>query len=199
MDRPTKPFDASWTPPASAALSLKSIDITSQHGNEISLQPIPSRQQKVQDASSIPNGGLWAWLQVLGSFFLLFNSWYAKLTLLYTKLDPLTAHLTTNILVLQGHNQHLRLLPSLLHHHAPPARPPKFNLLDRLHPSFPPAHRWRTHRPVIRRRSFPASTHLRIGHARHGPNAAFAVYELLADPTRSSVLYRDWNGHVVCA
>jgi hypothetical protein len=29
----------------------------------------------VRDAGSIPNGGLWAWLQVLGGFFLLFNSW----------------------------------------------------------------------------------------------------------------------------
>jgi hypothetical protein len=29
----------------------------------------------VRDAGSIPNGGMWAWLQVLGSFFLLFNSW----------------------------------------------------------------------------------------------------------------------------
>jgi hypothetical protein len=29
----------------------------------------------VRDAGSIPNGGMWAWLQVLGGFFLLFNSW----------------------------------------------------------------------------------------------------------------------------
>lgn len=29
----------------------------------------------VRDAGSIPDGGLWAWLQVLGGFFLLFNSW----------------------------------------------------------------------------------------------------------------------------
>jgi len=26
--------------------------------------------------TEIPNGGLTAWLQVLGSFFLFFNSWY---------------------------------------------------------------------------------------------------------------------------
>ncbi|KAJ4382023.1 hypothetical protein N0V86_002349 [Didymella sp. IMI 355093] len=32
-------------------------------------------KHSVRDAGSIPNGGLWAWLQVLGSFFLLFNSW----------------------------------------------------------------------------------------------------------------------------
>jgi hypothetical protein len=29
----------------------------------------------VADVSSIPNGGLKAWLQVLGSFFLFFNTW----------------------------------------------------------------------------------------------------------------------------
>jgi MFS family permease len=39
------------------------------------LEPVQSRHPSVRDASSIPNGGLWAWLQVLGSFFLLFNSW----------------------------------------------------------------------------------------------------------------------------
>lgn len=32
-------------------------------------------KHSVRDAGSIPNGGLRAWLQVLGGFFLLFNSW----------------------------------------------------------------------------------------------------------------------------
>lgn len=39
------------------------------------LEPVRSAHPSVRDASKIPNGGLWAWLQVLGSFFLLFNSW----------------------------------------------------------------------------------------------------------------------------
>jgi hypothetical protein len=38
------------------------------------LEKVKSKHS-VRDAGSIPNGGLWAWLQVLGSFFLLFNSW----------------------------------------------------------------------------------------------------------------------------
>jgi hypothetical protein len=38
------------------------------------LVPVKSKHS-VRDAGSIPNGGLWAWLQVLGGFFLLFNSW----------------------------------------------------------------------------------------------------------------------------
>jgi hypothetical protein len=29
----------------------------------------------VHDMSSVPNGGLGAWLQVLGGFFILFNTW----------------------------------------------------------------------------------------------------------------------------
>lgn len=32
-------------------------------------------KHSVRDSGSIPDGGLWAWLQVLGGFFLLFNSW----------------------------------------------------------------------------------------------------------------------------
>lgn len=33
----------------------------------------------VNNVSSIPNGGLRAWLQVLGVFFLFFNTWYDTL------------------------------------------------------------------------------------------------------------------------
>lgn len=33
-----------------------------------------STQPSVNDIRSVPNGGLWAWLQVLGSFFLFFNT-----------------------------------------------------------------------------------------------------------------------------
>ncbi|KAH8732192.1 major facilitator superfamily domain-containing protein [Phaeosphaeriaceae sp. PMI808] len=39
------------------------------------LEQVQSRHPSVRDASAIPDGGLWAWLQVLGGFFLLFNSW----------------------------------------------------------------------------------------------------------------------------
>ncbi|KAF2274071.1 MFS general substrate transporter [Westerdykella ornata] len=36
---------------------------------------VASKQPSVNNVSSIPNGGLRAWLQVLGAFFLFFNSW----------------------------------------------------------------------------------------------------------------------------
>lgn len=32
-------------------------------------------KHSVNNVSSIPNGGLTAWLQVVGSFFLMFNTW----------------------------------------------------------------------------------------------------------------------------
>lgn len=34
-----------------------------------------STKQDTSPADTIPDGGLTAWLQVLGSFFLFFNSW----------------------------------------------------------------------------------------------------------------------------
>lgn len=44
-------------------------------GDGSALEPVQSRHPSVKDASKIPNGGLWAWLQVFGGFFLLFNTW----------------------------------------------------------------------------------------------------------------------------
>lgn len=38
-------------------------------------EPVNSAPNAAKDASPIPDGGFQAWLQVLGSFFLLFNSW----------------------------------------------------------------------------------------------------------------------------
>ena len=35
----------------------------------------PQAAEKFEDPGPPPNGGLKAWLQVLGSFFLFFNSW----------------------------------------------------------------------------------------------------------------------------
>jgi hypothetical protein len=44
------------------------------------LQP-PQVSEKFEDQGPPPNGGLQAWLQVLGSFFLFFNSWVRLPTL----------------------------------------------------------------------------------------------------------------------
>lgn len=50
-------------------------DITAADENGKALEHMQSRHAGVNDTSEIPNGGLWAWLQVLGAFFLTFNSW----------------------------------------------------------------------------------------------------------------------------
>jgi hypothetical protein len=39
------------------------------------LEPVQSEKPSVNNINSIPNGGLVAWLQVVGGFFLMFNSW----------------------------------------------------------------------------------------------------------------------------
>ncbi|KAF2473027.1 MFS general substrate transporter [Lindgomyces ingoldianus] len=39
------------------------------------LEPVESKQPSVNNVAAIPDGGFWAWLQVLGAFFLFFNSW----------------------------------------------------------------------------------------------------------------------------
>ena len=40
-----------------------------------SLRQVPSSKPSVNNIRSVPNGGTIAWLQVLASFFLFFNSW----------------------------------------------------------------------------------------------------------------------------
>jgi hypothetical protein len=55
-------------------LHVTSGNDTTEETNDVVLEPVRSKRS-VRDASSIPDGGLWAWLQVLGGFFLLFNSW----------------------------------------------------------------------------------------------------------------------------
>ncbi|KAF1953483.1 MFS general substrate transporter [Byssothecium circinans] len=42
---------------------------------EQEIEPVQTKQPSVNDAASIPDGGVKAWLQVLGAFFLFFNSW----------------------------------------------------------------------------------------------------------------------------
>ena len=63
-----------------------SSDETSQHSQEKAeakeQTPVEKVESKhsVNNVASIPNGGLKAWLQVLGAFFLFFNTWYENNT-----------------------------------------------------------------------------------------------------------------------
>jgi hypothetical protein len=51
------------------------VDVEKQNPQQIGARPV----HHVNDMTSVPNGGLMAWLQVAGSFFLFFNTW-GKLT-----------------------------------------------------------------------------------------------------------------------
>ncbi|KAF2718850.1 MFS general substrate transporter [Polychaeton citri CBS 116435] len=42
---------------------------------DLQQEPVPNAKPSVSNINSVPDGGLTAWLQVLGSFFLFFNSW----------------------------------------------------------------------------------------------------------------------------
>jgi hypothetical protein len=44
-------------------------------GTGTSMHRVPSSKPSVNNIRSVPNGGTKAWLQVLASFFLFFNSW----------------------------------------------------------------------------------------------------------------------------
>jgi hypothetical protein len=65
-------------------------------------------KHSVRDAGSIPNGGLWAWLQVLGGFFLLFNSW--GIIVRPPSIFCINPFSSPNLLC----TEHFRLLPSIL-------------------------------------------------------------------------------------
>lgn len=51
------------------------VGVVQQAESGTALEPVKSIRSDARDVASIPDGGVAAWLQVLGSFFLMFNSW----------------------------------------------------------------------------------------------------------------------------
>jgi hypothetical protein len=51
---------------------FSTVELTSESVQPCSISDLGQADQTVDD---IPNGGLIAWLQVLGAFFLWFNTW----------------------------------------------------------------------------------------------------------------------------
>ena len=52
----------------------------SQSSSDTALEQVPEKEEvkgkaDVHDTDTVPNGGLKAWLQAAGSFFLMFNTW----------------------------------------------------------------------------------------------------------------------------
>jgi hypothetical protein len=52
------------------------------------MEKVVSKQPSAYNAGAIPDGGLVAWLQVLGAFFLFFNSWYVDIVTASTLHSP---------------------------------------------------------------------------------------------------------------
>lgn len=67
---------------SSTMLALEEKKDVNFEVNEVSCDLASSSQsstlEKGDDDHAVPNGGTLAWLQVLGSFFLWFNTWFAK-------------------------------------------------------------------------------------------------------------------------
>lgn len=62
-------------------------DAVDQEANGAELEKVASSKPSVNNIKSVPNGGLVAWLQVLGSFFLFFNTVRSHSLPLRTKTD----------------------------------------------------------------------------------------------------------------
>lgn len=60
-------------PPFTQPLSPDETIAKAEHGS--ALEPVASTRPSVNDLKAVPNGGLWAWLQVVGSFFIFWNAW----------------------------------------------------------------------------------------------------------------------------
>jgi hypothetical protein len=61
--------------PAESIKSSQAAEDDSDPVPTAELEPVTTKAHSVNHVDSIPNGGLIAWLQVLGSFFIFFNSW----------------------------------------------------------------------------------------------------------------------------
>ena len=51
---------------------FSTVELTSESSQSCNMSDLEQADQTVDD---IPNGGLVAWMQVLGAFFLWFNTW----------------------------------------------------------------------------------------------------------------------------
>jgi hypothetical protein len=83
-------------------LQEKEEHVTEDDEESPAAEPVQSKSSAEKDASPIPDGGFQAWLQVLGSFFLLFNSWYVPKGLIPYKLGLVIL----NPVAIQPHEPH---------------------------------------------------------------------------------------------
>jgi hypothetical protein len=92
-----------------------------------------SQAQALSGQSSIPDGGLTAWLQVLGANFLFFNSWFVR------RVEELLC--INTITHMQGHREYVRSLPGVLRKLSDRQLVIR-NFVDRNFPRLPSDHFW---------------------------------------------------------
>jgi hypothetical protein len=92
-------------------------------------------------APDFPDGGLTAWLQVLGCFFLWFNSWYA-----FHPYTPFDHHKLNRK---QGSYKRIRSLSNILSERSLTRPYAIANSMDRGRPSIYPYFLWGSHRPGL--------------------------------------------------
>jgi hypothetical protein len=71
-EKPTPSTSSTSSPthwPLTSPEDSTTAEVMEKHAEAVLVKP------SVHDMSSVPNGGLKAWLQVLGGFFVLFNTW----------------------------------------------------------------------------------------------------------------------------
>jgi hypothetical protein len=146
------------------------------------LEKTVSTKSSVNNIKHVPDGGLTAWLQVLASFFLFFNSWVST--------TPTTLYL---ILTHEaGHRKYLRDIPNILRD-----RPPRFlyalgNFLDREYTGIPAHACGSGDRPHLRCRLCTHAPTNRLVSGSLWPDDALAIDSVLAGHAFPGHLHRSW-------
>jgi hypothetical protein len=83
-----------------------------------SLRQVPSSKPSVNNIRSVPNGGTIAWLQVLASFFLFFNSWGIVNTFgmsqSHVAESCMQVKMAASVILDTSANRKIRIIPGLL-------------------------------------------------------------------------------------
>ena len=130
----------------------------SSKDNGAQIQPDGSKNERNDDGGQgemkTPNGGFVGWLQVAGSFFIFFNTWYVFLQLKLLPSTKFRVHGRKLIafFLCQGNSKLIRRLSNLLRNITSTFSECLEYLMDRFHPSLSAFRRWRFDRSHLRRR-----------------------------------------------
>jgi hypothetical protein len=78
LDRSITPAAAPTGAAAAVAAAAADLELGEEDGSRPSDETAREKAAEIEQPQPAPNGGLRAWSQVLGSFFLFFSSWYVS-------------------------------------------------------------------------------------------------------------------------